>query len=84
MIYEYYCEKCEKVIEKEFEFGKADKEIKCEICNNIAHRHFDGCNFKCYGPSSNYKFKEQNIKKNEEAGMKMRKTWEGTQPKLTK
>ena len=81
MIYEYYCEKCDKSIEADFEMGKAKKKINCE-CGNVAYRDFSNQSFKCDGPTGNMKFKKEMTKRNEEAGRKMRGTWEGTQPKL--
>lgn len=84
MIYEYFCEMCEKAIEKECSMGEAPKTVKCE-CGKRAARSFGGCNFAFKGggwPSKFYRFNKEMTDRNRKAGERMRGTWEGTQPKL--
>lgn len=39
-VYEYKCKKCDKIVEKQFNFGKAPKKIKCGDCKKMCERHF--------------------------------------------
>ena len=84
MTYEYFCEKCQMVLEAEFSFGKAPKEIICD-CGTTCGRHYGDMNFILKGggwPSKKMSFNKEMTDRNEAAGQRMRKTWDGTQPKL--
>lgn len=42
MIYEYYCEKCEEIIQLEMSMkDNIPKALQCEKCNNIASRVYN-------------------------------------------
>jgi putative FmdB family regulatory protein len=84
--YEYRCKECDAVFDRMFEFGKADSEVECE-CGGTARRVFGnaGIIFKGPGdhwPSQQLRRKRQMTRNNEEAGRRMRKTWDGAMPKL--
>ena len=51
MTYEYVCESCKIVIEKDYAFGKAVKNIKCPECKKKCERNYSSANFilKGYG-----------------------------------
>ena len=85
MVYEYRCEECDVVIEKNYKIGKAATKIKCPDCGSECERHYSpvATHFKGGGwPSKFQKFNREMTEKNERAGRRMRKTWDGTQPKL--
>lgn len=56
-IYEYYCKKCDKVIDITKNASEVSKEEKCEKCNTVLTRIFStpGINFKGRGFYSNDK-----------------------------
>jgi len=84
MTYEYFCEKCETVLEADFPFGKAPKKIDCE-CGESCERFYGDMNFILKGggwPSKKISFNKEMSDRNAKAGERMRGTWEGTQPKL--
>lgn len=74
MIFEYYCKKCEGVIEKHFPIAKADKQVKCHICGELANRHYGGMSFILKGtgwPGKAITFNRDQTEKNERAGKRM-------------
>lgn len=76
MIFEYKCQLCEEVFERDFPVGKAPDTVPCECSENaIAKRHYTpiGFSFKGNGsPTSNAKFKREMTKRNERAAHRMR------------
>ena len=84
-LYSYECEKCEVTVDKDYPFGKAKAEVECEICGGVARRIFvnAGFQFKGGSPSSNIKFKNQQIAKARKAASKTKKNW-GSVAKLAK
>jgi len=87
MIFQYVCNRCQKVHESTHRIGKAPREISCPDCGEKCERFYGEMNFILKGsagswPSKGKKFNREMTKRNEEAGKKMRKTWGGTQPKL--
>lgn len=82
MIYEYFCEKCNIVIEYDFDIGKAKNSIKCK-CGTKCSRYYGGFNFLLKGggwPSKKRTFNKEMTEKNKNAGHRMRK--EHDSPKL--
>jgi len=85
MKYEYFCEDCQEVIEKEFPFGKAEKTVSCEKCGKEAERYLGNVNFVLKGggwPSRSVRMKNEQTAKNRAAGRKMGKAWGGSAPRL--
>jgi len=86
MIFEYKCEKCNKLIEKDFRVGHAEKTVKCQDCNSDCERYYgSGVNFILVGggwPGKSIKFNREQTEKNEHAGERMRSERTGTAPKL--
>ena len=48
MLYEYYCENCDKVFEQNFKMGEAPKSVKC-ICGKTAGRDYGKTSFILQG-----------------------------------
>jgi putative FmdB family regulatory protein len=72
--YEFECEACQGVFEKEYPFGKAPMSVKCE-CGRMAARHFGGVGFVLKGgdwPSQTQRRKAEGLANNEAAGRRMR------------
>ena len=40
MIYEYKCEECEELFDREFPMGKAKNKVDCDICGGCSLRHY--------------------------------------------
>lgn len=72
MIYSYYCEECDKVIEEDFPFGKNPQDIRCS-CGFNAYRTFGECNFILKGsgwPGKSEKVNKELTDRNKNAGKK--------------
>lgn len=85
MIFEYFCENCEKVLEREFNVGKAVKKTTCENCGKKCERHYSQANFILKGsgwPGRTISQKKDMTAKNEKARTNMRERWEPQMPKL--
>lgn len=87
MIFEYMCPKCQIVLERNAPIGKAPETVTCPDCNVLCERFYGSMNFILKGPAGSWpgkklSFNKEMTERNERAGRKMRKTWEGTQPKL--
>ena len=75
MLYEYYCEACDKVFELDFKMGEAPKTSTCE-CGKSAERYFGNVGFILKGggwPSKTGRTKAQQTANNEAAGKRMHK-----------
>lgn len=75
MIFEYRCESCSKLIEREYSIGKAPSSIKCD-CGNDCDRYYGSMNFVLKGsgwPGRSLKMKQEQTKLNDQAGKRMRK-----------
>lgn len=84
MKYEYFCESCQKVIEKDFPFGKPKKQVCCE-CGEKAERYLGNVSFVLKGggwPSRSERMKNEQTAKNKAAGKRMKKTWPDASPHL--
>jgi len=84
-IYEYYCEKCDALIEMEFPFAQNPRSVKCE-CGDDAQRYLGGdFQFILKGsgwPGKTNRLNREMTKRNEDAGSRMRGTWGDSVPKL--
>lgn len=84
MKFEYCCEK-HGVFEEQYGIGRAPTKVPCPSCQVVCPRYYGNVSFILKGggwPSKKQSFNQEMTKRNEQAGRKMRKTWEGTQPKL--
>lgn len=85
MIFEYSCQKCKHIIEKQFPVGKADETVPCPTCNESCGRHYGEMNFILKGggwPGKSLTFNKEMTQRNEDAGKRMHGTWGNTAPKL--
>lgn len=85
MIFEYFCEKCQNVLEKDFRVGQADKFLICENCSSKCERHYSDANFILKGggwTGKTSKMNREQTLKNENAGKNMEERWRPTVPKL--
>ena len=83
MIYEYRCDSCGRVFEKDCPSFKPADSPRCE-CGQKANRHFAGFSFVLKGggwPSKSQRFNAEMTERNERAGRRMRKE-HGDPPKL--
>ena len=83
MLYEYYCENCDKVFEQNFKMGEAPKSVKC-ICGKTAGRDYGKTSFILQGggwPSKGMKFNKEMTDRNTAAGKRMHKNRKGTELK---
>lgn len=74
MIYQYFCEKCEKILEVDFPFGKSKSTIKCD-CGEISSKYYGeiGIVFRGDGWSSkDMKIDKQMEERNKKAKRKTR------------
>ncbi len=82
MRYDYECDSCGEVFEKEFPLGKAPQKVKCS-CGKRADRQIGAVGFILKGgdwPGQTMRRKAEGTANNEEAGRRMRKSH--TAPKL--
>ena len=83
--YEYYCKKCDVVIERQFPFAKNPKRVKCE-CGKLAESHIGGnMTFILKGsgwPSKTNSLNKTMNQKQKRAGERMEGTWRHVVPKL--
>ncbi len=73
--YSYYCEKCDSVFDKDFDFGKAPNNVKCDRCNTDCKRSYDSCSFVLKGggwPGKSMKFNKEQTDKNINAGIRQK------------
>jgi len=76
MTYEYRCTECEQVFDLSCPMGQAPAEAGCTACGARAKRHFGQMNFVLKGgswPRRTRVQKNEQTRKNEEAGRRMRK-----------
>lgn len=81
--YEYWCPKCDDVIELQFRFGYQPKAISCEKCNGPRERYFgSGATFILKGDWPGKAISQDNevMRNQEKANSRMRHTWKA--PKL--
>lgn len=74
MLYEYHCSGCGATFDMPFRMGTAESFVKCQ-CGYKASRSFSGASFILKGggwPSKAMKFNEEQTRKNEEAGERMK------------
>jgi len=76
MIFEYKCQLCEEVIERDFPVGKAPETVGCKCAvDAVAKRHYSAISFSFNGngsPTSNAKFNREMTARNERAAKRMR------------
>jgi putative FmdB family regulatory protein len=84
--YEYFCEHCDVVFEREYPFAQNPKKVKCPQCKKMCPRYLGGdMTFVLKGegwPSKTGRLNSDMRRRQEQAGRKMRKTWGDTKPKL--
>jgi len=82
-VYEYFCEKCEKIIEKDFDFTKNPDTVKCE-CGENCNRYYGGSvNVVFMGgdwPGKTIKTKNEMTRKNKVGGSLDKKMRQNHQP----
>jgi len=84
MLYEYFCEKCDKVFDHDFKMGEAPETAPCK-CGKQAARYYGKVGFILKGggwPSKKSKFNAEQTRKNKDAGRRMHKNRSGTSPKI--
>ena len=75
MTYEYRCRDCNKDIEKDFPIGKADGEVPCPSCGDMAQRAFNSMSFILKGggwPGKSNRMNGEMTARNKRAGERMR------------
>jgi len=81
-LFDYKCESCGEVLERDFPVGKAPQTIKCS-CGESAGRFYGSVSFVLKGsgwPSQTHRRKAEGLAANEAAGRRMRKSH--SSPKL--
>lgn len=84
MQFEYKCKE-HGVFEMQYNVGGAPTQAFCPQCQKMCSRYYNGISFILKGhgwPRKKKNFNRKMTEKNEHAGRNMRKTWDGTQPKL--
>jgi len=84
MIFQYRCDNCNKIVERDFRIGKAKKTVKCDTCENDCKRHYGKVDFVLKGswggwPSKSKKLNREMTKKNKDAERRMWKERGGTE-----
>jgi len=87
MTFEYLCETCNAVIERNFPLGGASDVVTCEDCGTECKRHYGGMNFVLKGPAGQWpskkgRFNQEMTDRNEAARRRMVKERTGTAPQL--
>ena len=76
MLFQYKCQSCEHIFDKDFRIGQADAEVPCEECKKVAKRFYGSMSFVLKGPGWPGRTGTMNremTKRNEAAGKRMRK-----------
>lgn len=87
MIFQYWCEDCNGIVEESYPIGKAKKEVACPQCGKTCERYYGEMTFILGGPAGQWpskrmKFNKEMTDKNTAAGERMRSERTGTAPKL--
>jgi putative FmdB family regulatory protein len=76
MIFEYKCQLCGDIFERDFPVGKAPDKVSCECAADaMAKRYYSAVSFSFKGngsPTSNAKFNREMTARNERAAHRMR------------